>query len=369
MRINTYVRVLLLLTTAILLSSCDRLLDFFHPGGGSVIRPVQKIYFAADSEDTRRMSPLPVYDPQSREIFSINPDGTGLKQLTRNKSSDEQPAVSPDGKWLVFVSTSRVPTFAPTGLDLFQIRSDGSDEKWLIWLNSNEDDYSPAISNDGQFIAFISKRDGNPEVYVGDINASYVFRVTKTDSASEVSPAWSPDGKWLVFIRETKGLPDAKSDLWMIPNPTLPHVALAGWPLEINVTDSVRNHNRQNYNLYNHWEDPDWSPDSKALAVSAHYLGPLGIYVPPAIFTINPFTYSIGKLCSDSLSSTRLPQYDPSWSPDGKYIICSSANGSPNQLDIYDLNGILKNSIVPKQNIRYFQPDWGKFVPLSVAAE
>ncbi len=36
------------------------------------------------------------------EIFTTNPDGTGLKQLTFNTAIDEYPAYSPNGKRITF---------------------------------------------------------------------------------------------------------------------------------------------------------------------------------------------------------------------------------------------------------------------------
>jgi Tol biopolymer transport system component len=37
------------------------------------------------------------------EIFTVRPDGTGVKQLTRNKVDDFSSTFSPDGKKIVFV--------------------------------------------------------------------------------------------------------------------------------------------------------------------------------------------------------------------------------------------------------------------------
>lgn len=37
------------------------------------------------------------------EIFVMNPDGTGVEQLTFNTTPDNQPAFSPDGNWIAYV--------------------------------------------------------------------------------------------------------------------------------------------------------------------------------------------------------------------------------------------------------------------------
>lgn len=41
----------------------------------------------------------------SFNIFTIHPDGTGLKQLTHTRGDDAHAAWSPDGKWIVFASS------------------------------------------------------------------------------------------------------------------------------------------------------------------------------------------------------------------------------------------------------------------------
>ena len=39
------------------------------------------------------------------EIYTIKPDGTGLKRLTRSRGNDAHMAWSPDGAQIVFAST------------------------------------------------------------------------------------------------------------------------------------------------------------------------------------------------------------------------------------------------------------------------
>mgnify|MGYP001588171749 FL=1 len=84
-----------LLVALLLFSSCDYFLDPFRygSGGDQPTKTISKIYFAADTVDLRRMTRFPVYI--GSQIFSINPDGTELKQLTKYPG-DEQPSVSKD---------------------------------------------------------------------------------------------------------------------------------------------------------------------------------------------------------------------------------------------------------------------------------
>lgn len=62
-----------------------------------------------------------------------------------------------------------------------------------------DEDTAPALSPDGRKIAFMSRRDGNWEIYVVNIDGSGVQRLTD-HPAEDGLPTWSPDGKLLAFV-------------------------------------------------------------------------------------------------------------------------------------------------------------------------
>ena len=61
-----------------------------------------------------------------KDIFVINADGSGLRQLTRNALVDEEPAWSPDGQKIAWARWSDA-----TGADVFVMNADGSDQRNL----------------------------------------------------------------------------------------------------------------------------------------------------------------------------------------------------------------------------------------------
>ena len=69
-------------------------------------------------------------------------------------------------------------------------------------------DASPSWSPDGSRIAFISGRDGNPDIWVMDADGGNPANLTASIE-HETDPEWSPDGSRIVFSAslETK-LPD-----------------------------------------------------------------------------------------------------------------------------------------------------------------
>ncbi len=64
----------------------------------------------------------------------------------------------------------------------------------------------PAVSPDGRWVAFVSARDGNPELYAARLPGGQPVRITFTPRTAEAEPDWSPDGKRLVYA--------AGGDLW-----------------------------------------------------------------------------------------------------------------------------------------------------------
>lgn len=62
----------------------------------------------------------------------------------------------------------------------------------------------PCFSGNGMMIAFSSKRDGNPEIYVMNADGSAQRRITR-DPAIDYNPAFSPDGRLLAYVTDRWG--------------------------------------------------------------------------------------------------------------------------------------------------------------------
>jgi PKD repeat protein len=119
------------------------------------------------------------------------------------------PKVSPDGSRIAFTGTKdpNVP-FYPNYSDAWEVLvlnlADGSITNLT---NHPAYDWGPVWSHDGGKIAFVSRRDGWPELYVMDANGANLTRVTHSVGFTGTF-AWSPDGGRFAFTSDRDGAPE-----------------------------------------------------------------------------------------------------------------------------------------------------------------
>jgi Tol biopolymer transport system component len=89
-------------------------------------------------------------NPVHAEIYTINPDGTGLTRLAFNNYEERGPSWSPDGSRIVF--TARVGTHGGDNFEICVVNADGTN---FVQLTDNAVfDATPTFSPDGEKIVF-----------------------------------------------------------------------------------------------------------------------------------------------------------------------------------------------------------------------
>jgi Tol biopolymer transport system component len=108
----------------------------------------------------------------------------------------EAPAWTPDGESLVYKAC------LGELCGLYKINIDGSSPRQLT---EDLSDTNPAVSPDGKTIAFMSQdHDDNWDIYVVEVDGSGRKQLT-TDPAADGLPIWSPDGATIAFVSERDG--------------------------------------------------------------------------------------------------------------------------------------------------------------------
>ena len=133
--------------------------------------------------------------PRGWDVYVLDAGTTEPRQLTDHPALDYNAVLSPDGETIAFVSErDGIP-------NLYTIRRNGSDLKQVTDSFSLDD--HPAWSPDSSQIAFSSTREPSDRVgqawnavFVMNADGSGVKRVSP-QGVTDYSPAWSPDGKWL----------------------------------------------------------------------------------------------------------------------------------------------------------------------------
>src|SRR5215467_7819868 len=108
---------------------------------------------------------------------------------------------SPDGKTLAFELLG----------DIYTLPIEGGKAKLIDGGMSF--DTQPRFSPDGQWIAFLSDREGSDNIWIMHPDGSGVKQVSKDPSSEMASPSWDPSGKYIYVSKTRFGI--GPREIWM----------------------------------------------------------------------------------------------------------------------------------------------------------
>ena len=253
-------------------------------------------------------------------IYSINPDGSGLRNLTSDPGDDLFPDWSPDGKRIVYQHVRGTqPTTVST---IYVMNADGSGKRRLaggLLLKAAFPSWSP----DGRRIAFIGVKSAGStgssyNLYVMNSDGSRIIAVTHfaplgaSKNGLEVGyqPSWAPSGKSLAFTVERRG---------NINDANVYVVGVDGQTAIANLTRTNGNDDRE----------PSWSSDGRRLLFSRREFGDN---------YSNIFVMNVDGANQTALTKRSTAEF-PTWSPDGQEIaFARSTTIERLDSDIYVMN-------------------------------
>ncbi|MGH8064444.1 MAG: S9 family peptidase [Candidatus Entotheonellia bacterium] len=154
-----------------------------------------------------------IYDRRPH-LFVVAADGGEPRQLTDGDFADADPAWSPDGMHLAFVSSRHEDRDYDNASDIWLIPSHGGEPRRLT--DTAGPVSSPAFSPDGRIIAYLGHRyrhesGRNKRVFTMPVAGgtpmclTVVLDRTCVPFFSNVAPLWSADGQWITFAAEDQG--------------------------------------------------------------------------------------------------------------------------------------------------------------------
>lgn len=303
---------------------------------------------------------LPDYSQFFRDgrysIFSINADGTGLKEIANYNKERDQISVSPDGRKILYVEYTEdlnkdglvnSQDFMSSEIGMMNI--DGSEATILV--PSPEIDTNPSFSPDGKFIIFSSSRDTgyrylNLDLYLLEMGKNEASRFTETMREAETNPAWI--GNTIIYsnfdIRSTGEnaklvyMDEDGSKTKVLTNPDIP--------------SSDIDHRFGDY-------DAQISPDGTKI-VFARYLDTLLSHRNLELGDYDLYLTNFDGTELVNISNNLQADLNPSFAPDSTKIVFCRKDEKTSELFLYDLDTKDISQIkIPNWNTLKSHPTFG----------
>jgi TolB protein len=262
------------------------------------------------------------------QLFTIEPDGSGVKQVTRFRDGSDalNGNWSPDGSRIAFERDFPYPRAA-----VYTMNADGGDLRLLTPKAPPKTylyDAIPAYSPDGKQLIFArniayTRENNGPrdhtELWTMNVNGGSVHRVTPILPTGPNAdhfpdhPQFAPDGRRIVYVQKL----GRQSAAFVINLDGTGLRQLTPWRLGVN--DRI-----------------DWSPDGSAIVFSNAHDDARGIV--SNVYTIRPDGTGLEQITHERKGS-RISDKACSWSPDGKQIMFVRDTGPTSSLFVMNADG------------------------------
>lgn len=293
-------------------------------------------YFSADGKKLIFQSSHG--DVKCDQMYTMTIDGSDVRMVSTGKGRTTCGFFFPNGKKILYSSTHLASPECPprpdfskgyvwavyAGYDIFTANPDGSNLKQLTHTPGY--DAEATVSQDGKKIVFTSLRNGDLDIYTMDANGKHVRQLTH-ELGYDGGPVFSPDRKWIAYRAYHPGAEKEIEDYKELLKQNL----IRPTTLELWIMKADGSGKRQITHLNAASFAPAFFPDGKRIIFSSNQgsTGGMGNF---ELYAINPdgtgveqITYSPGF---DGF---------PMFSPDGKKLVWASNRNAkePHETNIF----------------------------------
>ncbi len=289
-----------------------------------------------------------------QQIFIMDVNGDGVKEVCFKDLDCYNPKFSPDGKKIVFCATNIVSDF------LYMIDLDDSSTFTLPKFIDGGTD--PVFSTDGRFLMYRSEKNDNNAIYILDLKSDESFPIS--DGSLSTHAEFSPDGSKVIYsssldenfdlvvldLNDTtdnaqKTISNSKdAEIYGTFSPDGKLIAYSSFDINYKGTIHICSANGENNaaiskgmgSSYN----PKFSPDGSRLAFVSDKSGNFEIYL------CNPDGSDIKRLTNKNGNTV---EFD--WTADSKKIVFESKKESVSSINVVDVElGSIENLTGEKAN-------------------
>ncbi len=275
------------------------------------------------------------------EIYSMRPDGSDVRQLTRNEASSESeaddlaPAWSPDGRMIAFTSTRDHRGDGIESQELYVMNADGSGQRRIT-------DDEPNVAGAGWLkdgrVVFLSCRQGiaDCDVLALDPDDGEPDRLHRSGGANEFVSV-TPDGERLVISTFDRSASEV--------DPRVEVTDLDGENREVLIEDGG---------------EPAWSPHGERIAfVSDRDRNGPCLFHDCTGHAAELYVADADGANTRRLTRTTAQEVHPRWSPDGEKLVFAriGAEGGDYDLFVINGNGTCEQKLTDDEDWD-FMPDW-----------